>query len=173
VNEEGSSLKIEEPLQTTRLDPNFKFEVAKIPGGESLRYCFQCGKCSATCPLRRFTDAYNPVKIVRATLLGLRNVVLSSDEIWLCAVCYSCTERCPQGVRLTDVIRAIRNLAVQKEHIHPFYAAQGHAIATHGRVFDAEEEAVVNDLRSTMDLPPLSPVNPDEISIILRSIAAK
>jgi heterodisulfide reductase subunit C len=162
---------MEEPINTEKLDPKFKFEVASVPGGESVRYCFQCGKCSATCPLRRFTDAYNPVKIVRATLLGLRKLVLSSDEIWLCAVCYSCTERCPQGVWLTDVIRAIRNLAVKKGYIPSFYEAQGSRITHHGRIFDAEEEEVVNDLRSSMDLPPLSPVNRQEISTILRAVS--
>jgi len=163
-------MKVDEPVKTTKLDPKFKFEVAKIPGGESIRYCFQCGKCTATCPIRRFEASYKPAQIVRAALLGLKEMVLSSDVIWLCAVCYSCTERCPQGVRLTDVIRAIKNLAVKQDHVHPFYQAQGNAIITHGRIFEADEEEIINEMRAEMDLPPLPPVNIKEVSTLLRSV---
>ena len=168
MSEKIKAMEIKEPLKTTRLDPKLKFEIAKMPGGESIKYCFQCGKCTATCPVRRFEDAYKPTQIVRATLLGLREMVLSSDVIWLCAVCHSCTERCPQGVRLTDVIRAIRNLAVKKGYVHLFFRAQGGAIANFGRIFEAEEEEFINEIRAEMDLPPLTPVNLKEISAILQ-----
>ncbi len=96
--------------------------------------------------------------------------MLSSDVIWLCAVCYSCTERCPQGVRLTDVMQAIRNLAVKKGYVHPFYQAQGKAIADSGRIFEAEEEEFINEMRAEMGLPPLSPVNLKEVSKIMQCV---
>lgn len=163
-------MEINEPVKTIELDPNFKFEVAKMLGGEKLRYCFQCGKCNATCPIRRFGADYKPAQIVRATLLGLRDMVLSSDVIWLCAVCFSCTERCPQGVRLTDVIRAIRNLAVKTGHIHRFYEIQGKAISNFGRIFEAEEQEFINEVRVEMDLPPITPIDTEEIKTILQSI---
>jgi len=161
-------MEVREPLRTTQLDPKFKFEVAQMPGGESIKYCFQCGKCTATCPIRRFEPTYKPTHIVRATLLGLRETVLTSDVIWLCASCYSCTERCPQGVRLTDVMRAIRNLAVREGHVHPFYRMQGSAIATLGRIF--KEDEFINEMRANMNLPPIPSVNRKEISTILRDM---
>ena len=82
------SLSVNEPLKSTQLDPKFKYEVAKEPGGEGLGYCFQCGKCTATCPIRRVESIYKPRQILRAALLGLREIVLSSDVIWLCAKCH-------------------------------------------------------------------------------------
>ena len=158
-------MEVKEPLRTTQLDPKFKFEVAQMPGGESIKYCFQCGKCTATCPIRRFEPTYKPTHIVRATLLGLRETVLSSDVIWLCASCYSCTERCPRGVRPAEVIRAIRNLAVREGHVHPFYRMQGSAIATLGRIFGEDE--FINEMRANMGLPPLPPINLDDVTKVL------
>lgn len=164
-------LNISEPLKTIQLDPKFKYEVAKEPGGEGIRYCFQCGKCTATCPIRRLESKYKPRQILRAALLGLRDVVLSSDVIWLCATCFSCTERCPQGVKLTDVMRAIKNIAVREGHIHPFYQAQGKMITEIGRIF--EDDEFINEQRADLDLPPIPNVNIEELSKILDSTQIK
>lgn len=158
-------LMITEPLQTIKLDPKFKYEVAKEPGGEGIKYCFQCGKCTATCPIRRLEPIYKPRQIIRAALLGLREVVLTSDVIWLCATCFSCTERCPQGVKLTDVMRALRNIAVREGHIHSFYQAQGKIIVELGRIF--EDVDFINEQRADLDLPPIPNVNTEELSKIL------
>jgi len=160
-------IRTEEPLRTTQLDPNFRHEVSKVHGGESIVYCFQCGKCTATCPIRRFDEVYRPREIVRAALLGLKEIVLTSDIIWLCAFCYSCTERCPQGVRLTDVIRALRNLAVKRGYVHPFFETQGRTVVKFGRIFDDETEAFINETRSGMGLPPIPPVSIGELSRVL------
>jgi len=162
---------LEEPLKTTLLDPKFKLEIAEMPGGESIVYCFQCGKCTATCPVRRFEEAYKPREIIRATLLGLKDVVLSSDVIWLCGVCYSCTERCPQGVRITDVIRSIRNLAVKKGYIYSFFKIQGGMIAAFGRIY--EDEDFINEQRIDLELKPLSEVDRKELSKLLSNTNVK
>jgi heterodisulfide reductase subunit C len=169
--EQSQLNEVKEPIKTTQLDPDFKFEVAKMPGGENILYCFQCGKCSATCPVRRFDNDYQPRLIIRATLLGLREMVLSSDVIWLCAVCYSCTERCPQGVRITDIMRAIRNLAVKEGYIHHMFKMQASTIANYGRIYS--ELSFINEQRTDIGLPPLSPINLDEVSIILKPTKVK
>jgi len=145
-------------------DAEFSEAVAKADG-EKISICFQCGTCTATCPICRFDKTYNPRLILRETLLGLRETVLTSDVIWLCASCYSCTERCPRGVRPAEVIRAIRNLAVREGHVHPFYRMQGSAIATLGRIF--KEDEFINEMRANMGLPPLPPVNLDDVTKVL------
>jgi heterodisulfide reductase subunit C len=164
-------LDINEPVETIRLDPQFKYEIAKEPGGESLKFCFQCGKCTASCPVRRLEEVYKPRQIIRAALLGLRKIVLSSDVIWLCATCFSCTERCPQGVKLTDVMQAIRNIAVKEGYIHQFFKAQGQMITNFGRIF--EDEEYINELRDDLGLPPLEKVNINELTKILDSTSVK
>ncbi|MFQ5836264.1 MAG: 4Fe-4S dicluster domain-containing protein [Candidatus Bathyarchaeia archaeon] len=159
-------MEVQKTIKTTQLDPKFKFEVAKMPGGENILYCFQCGKCSATCPVSRFEHEYRPRLIIRATLLGLRETVLSSDVIWLCAACYSCTERCPQGVRLTDIMQAIRNLAVKEGRVPDFFKMQANAIVNYGRIFS--DVSFINEQRTELGLPPLSPVLGDDVANILK-----
>jgi len=157
----------ESVVRLDEADAEFSEAVAKADG-EKINICFQCGTCTATCPIRRFDKTYNPRLILRETLLGLREIVLTSNVIWLCASCYSCTERCPRGVRPAEVIRAIRNLAVREGRIHPFYRMQGSAIATLGRIF--KEDEFINEMRANMNLPPIPSVNRKEISTILRDM---
>jgi len=101
-------------IAVEKLDPAFRDEVAGVPGGENIRKCFACGTCTAGCPVFQVEGAYNPRRIIRMILLGLRTEVLSSREIWLCARCYTCTAGCPQGVDFSNVMMALRDMAVRE-----------------------------------------------------------
>lgn len=95
------------------LDPGFRDEVALMPGGENIRKCYACGTCAAGCPVTNIDDGYNCRTIIRKVLYGMREEVLSSKEIWLCMMCYRCYARCPQQVNFTDIMRALRHMAVR------------------------------------------------------------
>lgn len=69
------------------------------------------------------------------------------------------------GVRLTDVMRAIRNLAVKNGYVHPFFRMQVNVIAKFGRIFEAKERT--HKRRARLGLPSLPPVDPKEVSTIL------
>ena len=103
----------EQSLVVDDLDLAFAEEVASQPGGEHIRRCFACGTCAAGCPITEVDPDYNPRKIIRQILFGMRKEVLSSPRIWYCLVCYRCYARCPQKVNFTDVMRALRYLAVK------------------------------------------------------------
>ena len=152
-------------IRLDELNTEFSDAVAKA-GGEKISICLQCGTCTASCPINRFDETYNPRLILRATFLGLKEKVFSNDMIWLCASCYSCTERCPRGVRPTEVIRVIRNLAVKEGKVHPFYKLQAEAITQFGRLY--QEEEFINEMRSGIGLPPVLPVNLEEVTRILK-----
>ncbi len=98
-------------IKTSELDPNFKYEIASEPGGENIKKCFNCTGCTVGCPVTEIDKGYNPRKILRKALLGMRNEVLTDDSLWLCASCYICYERCPQDVKITEVMGAIRAIA--------------------------------------------------------------
>jgi heterodisulfide reductase subunit C len=95
------------------LDPGFRDEVALMPGGENIRKCYACGTCAAGCPVTNIDDGYNCRTIIRKVLYGMREEVLGSKEIWLCMMCYRCYARCPQQVNFTDIMRALRHIAVR------------------------------------------------------------
>ncbi|KYH39332.1 MAG: heterodisulfide reductase [Candidatus Bathyarchaeota archaeon B23] len=84
---------------------------------ESHLACFQCGVCSASCPVIGIEAGFNPRRLVKMARLGLKRLTLSSEYIWLCSMCFLCGERCPQGVRIPEVMTALRNLAVEEGYI--------------------------------------------------------
>ncbi len=108
-------------LRITDMDPRFKYEISKTPGAEKIMLCFQCGTCTADCPIARFSDSYRPRKLMRMTQLGLKDRVLSSDVIWLCAACFTCVDHCPQDVEISGVLRALRNMAVKEGFVPVVY----------------------------------------------------
>jgi heterodisulfide reductase subunit C len=108
-----------ETLEVSKLDPTFCEEVASQPGGEHVRRCFACGTCVAGCPVSEVAPEYSPRRIIRQILFGMREEVLSSPLMWYCLVCYRCYARCPQNVNFTDVMRALRYLAIKGNHAPP------------------------------------------------------
>ena len=138
-------------IVVTDLDPNFKYEVAELPGGENLRYCFTCGTCTASCPIREVNEKFNPRKIIRMIVLGMKERVLKSDFMWLCTGCYSCQERCPQDVKITDLMNALKNYAVLNGVVHPGVSAQAEPIYNDGRIYAIED--FDNKKREKMGLP--------------------
>jgi len=122
-----------------KLSPRFKYEVAEEPGGEDIKFCFACGICTASCPIREIDEGYNPRRIIRMVLLGMKQRVLSSHFIWFCSSCYACTERCPQGVRFTDVMNAIKNLAVKQGYIPASFAQQIDILKRFGRLYEIDD----------------------------------
>ena len=101
-----------EKIESKNLDARFKYDVTAYPGGENIKLCFACGTCTAGCPVSAVDSEYNPRKIIREVLLGMRKEVLSSPVIWRCVQCYSCSAKCPQNVKFREVTRALREMAV-------------------------------------------------------------
>jgi len=158
----------ERRVKASEIDPKFKFEIAKINGGEKLMRCFQCGTCTSDCPVAKFSDTYRPRQIIRMTQLGLKQRVLNSDTLWLCASCFTCTDRCPQDVEVASVIRVLRNLAAQDGYIPQVFKELGSSILENGYAYKIPELRLKK--RETLGLPPLPKGNPESISRTLRKI---
>ncbi len=151
--------KEKETIHSEDLDPNFKYEVAGEHGGDQLKFCFQCGTCAAGCPVRAIRPEFNPRTIIRKILLGLREEVLTSKEIWMCSNCYICYERCPQDVKFTDIIFTLRNIATKEGHAHSSYIKQAELIQDMGRLYEVTELEL--EKREDMNMPPIRPKTDD------------
>lgn len=139
-------------VKSEYLDPGFAREVAKHRGGEAIAKCYSCGTCSASCPVRAVDSSFDPRKIIRMILLGMKKEVFESDFMWLCAGCQACTDRCPQGVTVSDVMVIVRNMAVKEGIIHRSYRLQIGEIRKYGKLYEASP---YNKKRGKISLPPL------------------
>jgi len=154
----------EESIDISRLDSNFKYEIAGTTEGRTLFYCYQCGTCSSSCPLAEMFDI-KPHLILRMTQLGMREKVLSCKTIWLCAMCFACVERCPQKCELSSVMFAIKNLASKEKGVPPGLKALVQNIYNLGR--SAEISEFEEEDRQTMKLPKVPRVDVEAIRKIL------
>lgn len=80
--------------------------------GQNLFACYQCGRCSAGCPMVKKMDAI-PSLVMRLLQLGDEKV-LEKNTYWLCASCYTCDVRCPKGIDIAKVMEALRQIKLRK-----------------------------------------------------------
>ena len=102
-------------IDTSEIDPNFKFEIAKQVGGEGILKCFACGSCTARCPEMDVKKEWNPRVVIRKALLGMKEEVFRSEFLWICSAHYTCLEKCPQNVNIKGVMNQIRNERLKEE----------------------------------------------------------
>ncbi len=97
---------------------NFVAKVERI-SGQNLRACYQCGKCSAGCPMAAYMDVL-PNQIIRLAQFGFEEELVKSEAIWTCVSCLTCNTRCPKGVKIAEVIEAVRQIVLRtrKDHMN-------------------------------------------------------
>lgn len=84
---------------------------------QKLKYCQDCGTCTASCPMAKaIPDHYNPRRLLMKIYLDL-DATIQGDDLWLCAWCYRCMERCPQGLQPTEIFLLTRNFAAEEGYL--------------------------------------------------------
>lgn len=121
----------------------FLAEVDRIPGGARLRRCIQCGSCTGSCPVSYAMDLM-PREVMALFRAGAIDQILRSRTIWVCASCYQCTTRCPSNIKITDLLYALKRVAVDRRvfpHKFPVYVLSEtfvNQIKKYGRNHEAE-----------------------------------
>ncbi|MDI6805363.1 MAG: FAD-dependent oxidoreductase [Candidatus Bathyarchaeia archaeon] len=96
-----------------------KETLKKLLDIEKLRYCFECGICTASCPMAELLGKdYNPRWLLEKVFLNPESV-LNSDALWLCAWCYRCYRHCPQALRIPEIFLFIRKTAAEHGFLAP------------------------------------------------------
>jgi heterodisulfide reductase subunit C len=84
-----------------------------------------------------------PHQVMRAVQMGMRDTVLSSSTIWICAACETCSTRCPQDADPAGVIDALRRIAyangikTPEADVPLFHRIFLSTVRQFGRVFEA------------------------------------
>ncbi len=144
-----------DPIDMSKLDSKFREEIKSMPNGEELSACFACSTCTAACPIANIWK-YKPHQLIRMILLGMREEVLSSNEIWLCLTCYQCQERCPQKVRVTDIFFDCKNLAAEEGKVPPKVLTLVKELLTNGQLYTVTADWEREDLGLEPEVPGLS-----------------
>lgn len=94
----------------------FLEQVNFIPAGERIKRCIQCGTCTGSCPVSYAMDI-SPRQLIALFRAGEMEAIMKSRTIWICASCYACTTRCPSGIKITDIVYALKRTAMEKNYI--------------------------------------------------------
>ncbi|MFH1791705.1 MAG: 4Fe-4S dicluster domain-containing protein [Candidatus Omnitrophota bacterium] len=121
---------------------NFEPEIEKA-SQQKFADCYQCGKCSAGCPMVGYMDIM-PSQIMRMVQVGQREKALGCRTIWLCASCETCTTRCPKDIDIARVMDTLREISLKSGRVHPdagditvFHRVFLKMIELTGRLFEA------------------------------------
>ncbi|MCK9276222.1 MAG: 4Fe-4S dicluster domain-containing protein [Syntrophales bacterium] len=117
----------------------FLEDVNEKIGGVPIQACYHCRKCTAGCPLA-FAMEYNPNKVIKMIQMGMKDKVLNSSTIWLCASCETCVTRCPNNVDIARMMDVLRETAIEEKiepkekNIRKFHEAFLASIKSGGRI---------------------------------------
>lgn len=93
----------------TQLNPAFIEEMGNY-GEDTALACFNCGTCTAICPL---VYAHFPRKMIRYIQIGAQNRILeNAQELWKCLHCGLCTQTCPREANPGEIILALKRMVV-------------------------------------------------------------
>jgi len=100
-------------LSSRKVQDEFVKKIEEL-SGQKILACYQCGKCSAGCPAVSEMDLL-PNQVIRFVQLGLKEELLESQSYWVCASCLTCNARCPKGIKIAEVMEAIRQILLRRK----------------------------------------------------------
>jgi heterodisulfide reductase subunit C/nitrate reductase gamma subunit len=109
----------EKTLSLTPVDKEFAGELTGSAQASTFSVCFGCQTCTNVCPVvgnyenPKEVLGLLPHEIMHCLALKQKGLAIGSNMLWDCVTCYMCQERCPQGVRVTDVLYELKNLALK------------------------------------------------------------
>jgi heterodisulfide reductase subunit C len=112
--------KSDKIIPLTPINKQFKDMADISHQASTYSYCFSCENCTTVCPVvENYENPQEvlgllPHQVMRSLGLGLKDLALGSNMLWDCVTCYQCQEHCPQGVKVTDVLYELKNLAVKE-----------------------------------------------------------
>jgi len=119
------AIEADETITDAHIDNLFIKSLALSNQGNTFSYCFTCTTCTSACPVvRNFENPREalglvPHQIIHAAIVGVGDLIFRANMLWDCLGCYQCQEQCPQGVRVTDVLYELKNIAMKQVNGRP------------------------------------------------------
>ncbi len=132
---------------------------------EDLYECYQCARCTGSCPAMEVGPAIGPREtILKCLNLGHEQVV-QDERLWLCCTCNVCQDRCPQKIPISDLLVALRNSAARRGNIPGKLLMATELLAKTGRSMIVHQ---LDEMRAHHGLKPLPALPVDEVRAILK-----
>jgi len=97
------------PPESEKITRNILKDLSK----QEISTCYQCQKCSNSCPMAFAMDII-PHEVIHKIQLGKIDELINSDTIWVCASCITCTARCPNDIDIAHVMDTLRHISVKR-----------------------------------------------------------
>ena len=98
-------------LKTEEIRSNLVQKIRDL-SDSNLMKCYQCGKCSAGCPMADHVDLL-PHQVIRLIQIGKWDAIKESNTAWICAACLTCSVRCPRGIKIAEIMEAVRQIVLR------------------------------------------------------------
>jgi len=95
----------------TKINPEFTSVIEKY-GAVDFKACYNCGNCTAVCPLVEEENSSFPRRMLRYTLLGLEDDLKTSLDPWMCYYCGDCSETCPRQSNPGEMMMSLRRYLI-------------------------------------------------------------
>jgi heterodisulfide reductase subunit C len=151
------------------VDYELKKRVMDAHIDDTLKYCYQCARCTEVCPVAKVTDQrYNPRPVILNSFLGFKDAIFGQDDnfnLWGCTVCDTCDEVCPQKIELTEIFTVLKNMSIKRGEGPNYYTTQASTIYDSGKAIPMQ--SAIERRRKDFGLPVIEPPNVKEVQKIL------
>jgi heterodisulfide reductase subunit C len=97
---------------------SFSDRIRNLLGEDTLHMCYACGTCVSRCMVQERVEAsFNPRRLIKKTVLNLEQDAFTDKTVWLCTACDLCYTACPQQIHISDILLAVRKLAIEAGHL--------------------------------------------------------
>ncbi len=137
-----------------------------IPAGfdvEAMRRCVSCESCANDCPVSQVDESFHPHSVLRLVLEGLAEDAVTSEDIWKCLECGTCTELCPNSFGMMRVFKEAKRMAIERG-LEPAETRQGIEMFRESGVLGKARERA----RSKLGLGPAPKADSEELARLLK-----
>ncbi|TFF97715.1 MAG: 4Fe-4S dicluster domain-containing protein [Promethearchaeota archaeon] len=157
-----------------KVDFELKKKVMDAHIHDTLKYCYQCSRCTDNCPVSEITDnlydyEYDPRSLILDSFLGFTDNIFGAEnqfKIWGCTICDTCDEVCPQNIELTEIFGVLKNMSIKRGEAPEYFTQQASTIYEAGKAIPMS--SAVERRREQFDLPAIEAPNLDEVQKILQ-----